>query len=111
MPRSARLPMLWAVDVTGEFGSHRPKADRLPSPWPEGGGGDDLVGGFGQLGEAVGQAGAGQDEVVGFEDFGLAEFGQQVQVVAEGLQLLVGFFRQEIAGLAWRSVPIPIKWT
>jgi hypothetical protein len=41
--------------------------------------------------------------------FGLAEFGQQVQVVAEGLQLLVGFFRQEIAGLAWRSVPISIK--
>jgi len=57
----------------------------------------------------VGQAGAGQDEAVGVGVFGLAEFGQQVQVVAEGLQLLVGFFRQEIAGLAWRSVPISIK--
>jgi len=48
----------------------------------------------------VGQAGAGQDEVVGFEDFGLAEFGQQVQVVAEALQLLEGFFRQVVAGRA-----------
>ena len=74
-----------------------------------GGRDDDLVGGFGQLGEAVGQAGAGQDEVVGVDVFGLAEFGQQVQVVAERLQLLVGFFRQVVAGLAWRSVPISIK--
>ena len=41
----------------------------------------DLVGGFGQVAEAVGQAGAGQDEGVGFEDFRLAEFGQQVQVL------------------------------
>ena len=47
-------------------------------PGSEGGGGGDLVGGFGQVGEAVGQAGAGQDEVIGFEDFGLAEFGPQV---------------------------------
>jgi hypothetical protein len=37
-------------------------------------GSDDLVGGFGQLGEAVGQAGAGQDEGVGVGVFGLAEF-------------------------------------
>jgi hypothetical protein len=41
--------------------------------------------------------------------FGLAEFGQQVQVVAEGLQLLVGLFRQEIAGLARCSTSISIK--
>ena len=61
------------------------------------------------MGEAVGQAGAGQDEGIGVGVFGLAEFGQQVQVVAEGLQLLVGFFRQMVAGLAWRSIPISIK--
>ena len=79
------------------------------SSWSEAGGGDDLVGGFGQLGEAVGQAGAGQDEGVGVGVFGLAEFGQQVQVVAEGLQLLVGFFRQEIAGIAWRSLPTALR--
>ena len=30
-------------------------------------------------------------------------------VVAVGLQLLAGFFRQAIAGFAWRSVPIWIK--
>ena len=66
------------------------KVDRLALPWPEGRGGHDLVGGFGQLGEAVGQASAGQDEGVRVGVFGLAEFGQQVQVVAEGLQLLVG---------------------
>jgi len=48
----------------------------------------DLVGGRGQLGEAVGQAGAGQDEVVGFEDFGLAEFGRQVQVLENVLRPL-----------------------
>jgi hypothetical protein len=47
--------------------------------------------------------------VVGIGVFGLAEFGQQVQVVAERLQLLVGFFRQGIAGLAWLSAPISIK--
>ena len=41
--------------------------------------------------------------------FGLAEFGQQVQVVAEGLQLLVGFFRQEVAGLAWRSLARDVR--
>ncbi|MDR6841201.1 hypothetical protein [Pseudoxanthomonas sacheonensis] len=46
-----------------------------------GSGGGDLVGGFGQLGEAVGQAGAGQNEGVGVGVFGLAEFGQQVQVL------------------------------
>jgi hypothetical protein len=51
----------------------------------------------------------GQDEGVGVGLFGWAEFGQQVQVVAEGLQLLVGFFRQVVAGLAWRSVSISIK--
>ena len=55
------------------------------------------------------QAGAGQNEGVGVSVFGLAQFGQQVQVVAEGLQLLVGFFRQEIAGLAWPAIPISIK--
>jgi hypothetical protein len=55
------------------------------------------------LGEAVGQAGAGQDEGVGFEDFGLAEFGQRLQVVAEGLQLPVRFFRQKKPG--WHGVP------
>ena len=49
-------------------------------PGSEGGGGHDLVSGFGQLGEAVGQAGAGQDEGVGVEVFGLAEVVQQVQV-------------------------------
>ena len=78
-------------------------------PGPEDGGGGDLVGGFGQVGEAVGQAGAGQDEGVGFDVFGLAEVCEQVQVFAEGLQLLVGFFRQVVAGLAWRSIPISIK--
>lgn len=31
---------------------------------------------FRPVGEAVGQVGAGQDEVVGFENFGLAELGQ-----------------------------------
>jgi hypothetical protein len=36
-----------------------------PPPWPEDGGGGDLVGGFGLRGEAVGQAGARQDEAVG----------------------------------------------
>ena len=48
---------------------------------PEAGRNHDLVGGFGQLDEAVGQAGAGQDEVVGVGVFGLAGFGQQVQVL------------------------------
>ena len=47
--------------------------------------GDDLVGGFGQLGEAVGQAVARQDEGVGVGVFGLAEFGQQVQVLGNVL--------------------------
>ncbi|KAF1706969.1 hypothetical protein CSC73_14235 [Pseudoxanthomonas sacheonensis] len=36
--------------------------------------------------------------MVGVEDFRLAEFGQQVQVLAEALQLLVGFFGQQVAG-------------
>ena len=75
-----------------------------PLPRSEDGGGGDLVGGFGQVGEAVGQAGAGQDEGVGFDVFGLAEVCQQVQVFAEALQLVMGFFRQVIAGLAWRSL-------
>ena len=56
------------------------------------------------MGEAVGQAGVGQDEVVRVEDFWLAEFGQQVEMVTEVLQLLVGFFRQETAGPAWHSL-------
>ena len=43
-----------------------------PLPRSEGGGGGDLLCGFGQLGEAVGQAGAGQDEGVGVGVFGLA---------------------------------------
>lgn len=38
----------------------------------------------------MGQAGVGQDEMVGVGVFGLAELGQQVQVVVEGLQLLMG---------------------
>lgn len=42
----------------------------------------------------------------GRRDFGPAELGQQVQAVAEGLQLLMGFFRQEIAGSAWRSLSL-----
>ena len=53
---------------------------RRALPWPEAGSGD-LAGGFGQLGEAMGQAGAGQDEVVGVGVFGLAEFGQRVSWV------------------------------
>ena len=57
----------------------------------------------------MGQAGAGQDEGVGFDVFGLAEVCQQVQVFSEGLQLLVGFFRHEIAGVARRSIPISIN--
>src|SRR5688572_23553739 len=46
-------------------------------PRSEGGSGGDLVGGFGQEGEAVGQAGAGKDQGVGFDVFGLAEVCQQ----------------------------------
>jgi phosphoglycerate dehydrogenase-like enzyme len=45
----------------------------------------------------------GQDEAVRVGVLGLAELGQQVQVVAEGLQLLVSLFRQ-VAGLAWCSL-------
>ena len=45
---------------------------------PSGGHGrDDAVGGVGQVGEAVGQAGAGEDEAVGVLVFGDAELGQQ----------------------------------
>ncbi len=40
--------------------------------------------------------------MVGVEDSWLAEFGPQARVLVQGLQLLAGFFRQEIAGLAWR---------
>jgi len=47
----------------------------LPAPGCLDGIGGNLVGGVGQLGEAVGQAAAVQDEAVGVEDFGLAEFG------------------------------------
>ena len=38
-----------------------------------GGGGNDVVGGVGELGEAVGQAVAGEDEVVCVLGFGGAE--------------------------------------
>ena len=86
-----------------------PKADEAglchARPPPSGGhGGDDAVGGVGQVGEAVGQAGAGQDEVVGVFGFGEAELGQQVQVVAQGLQFGVGLSGQVVAGMGGRSV-------
>lgn len=74
-------------------------------PPPSGGdGGDNAVCGVGQVGEAVGQAGAGQDEVVGVFGFGDAELGQQVQVVAQGLQFGVGLGGQVVAGMGGRSV-------
>ena len=69
-----------------------------------GDGGDDVVGGVGEVGEAVGQAGAGEDEVVGVLVFGGAELGQQVQVVAQGLQFGVGGGGQVVAGVGGRSV-------
>ena len=56
------------------------------------------------MGEAVGQAGAGEDEVVGVLVFGGAELGQQVQVVAQGLQFGVGLSGQVVAGVGERSV-------
>ncbi len=59
-----------------------------------GDGGHDVVGGVGgvgEVGEAVGQAVAGEDEVVGVLGFGGAELGQQVQVVAQGLEFGVCF--------------------
>lgn len=65
---------------------------------------DDAVGGVGQVGEAVGQAGAGEDEAVGVLVFGDAELGQQVQVVAQGLQFGVGLGGQVVAGVGERSV-------
>jgi hypothetical protein len=65
---------------------------------------DDAVGGVGQVGEAVGQAGAGEDEAVGVFVLGDAELGQQVQVVAQGLQFGVGVGGQVIAGVGERSV-------
>ena len=72
---------------------------------PSGGdGGDDVVGGVGEVGEAVGQAGAGEDEVVGVLVFGGAELGEQVQVVAQGLQFGVGGGGQVVAGFGERSV-------
>ena len=67
-------------------------------------GGDDAVGGVGQVGEAVGQAGAGEDEAVGVFVLGDAELGQQVQVVAQGLQFGVGVGGQVVAGVGERSV-------
>lgn len=69
-----------------------------------GDGGDDVVGGVGEVGEAVGQAGAGEDEVVGVLVFGGAELGQQVQVVAQGLQFDVGVGGQVVAGVGVRPV-------
>lgn len=51
---------------------------------------DDAVGRVGQVDEAVGQAGARDDEAVRVFLFGDAELGQQVQVVAQGLQFGVG---------------------
>jgi len=67
-------------------------------------GSDDVVGGVGEVGEAVGQAGAGEDEVVGVLVFGGAELGQQVQVVAQGLQFGVGLGGQVVAGVGGRCV-------
>lgn len=67
-------------------------------------GGDDAVGGVGQVGEAVGQAGARDQQVVGVFCLGGAELGQQVQVVAQGLQFGVGFGRQVVTGVGERSV-------
>lgn len=67
-------------------------------------GSDDVVGGIGEVGEAVGQAGAGEDQVVGVVGFGDAELGQQVQVLAQGLQFFVGFEGQVVAGVAVLSV-------
>lgn len=69
-----------------------------------GDGSDDVVGGVGEVGEAVGQAGAGEDEVVGVLVFGGAELGQQVQVVAQGLQFGVGLGGQVVAGVDGRCV-------
>lgn len=65
---------------------------------------DDAVGGVGQVGEAVGQACAGEDEAVGVLVFGDAELGQQVQVVAQGLQFGVGLGGQVVAGVGGRCV-------
>jgi len=65
---------------------------------------DDAVGGVGQVGEAVGQAGAGEDEAAGVLVFGDAELGQQVQVVAQGLQFGVGAGGQVVAGVGERCV-------
>lgn len=62
------------------------------------------VGGVGEVGEAVGQAGAGEDEVVGVLVFGGAELGQQVQVVAQGLQFGVGLGGQVVAGVGGHCV-------
>jgi hypothetical protein len=67
-------------------------------------GSDDVVSGVGEVGEAVGQAGAGEDKVVGVLVFGGAELGQQVQVVAQGLQFGVGVGGQVVAGVGERSV-------
>lgn len=65
---------------------------------------DDAVGGVGQVGEAVGQAGAGEDEAVGVFVLGDAELGQQVQMVAQGLEFGVGVGGQVVAGIGERSV-------
>jgi len=46
----------------------------------------------------------GEDEVVGVLVFGGAELGQQVQVVAQGLQFGVGLGGQVVAGVGERSV-------
>ena len=67
-------------------------------------GSDDVVGGVGEVGEAVGQAAAAEDEVAGVLVFGGAELGQQVQVVAQGLQFGVGVGGQVVAGVGERSV-------
>ena len=66
--------------------------------------GDDVVGGVGEVGEAVGQAVAGKDEVVGILRFGGAELGQQVQVVAQGLEFGVCVDGQVVTGVGGRSV-------
>lgn len=63
-----------------------------------------MVGGVSEVGEAVGQAGAGEDEVVGVLVFGGAELGQQVQVVAQGLQFGVGLGGQVVARVGGRCV-------
>ena len=67
-------------------------------------GDDNAVGDVGQVVEAVDQAGAGEDKAVRVLVFGDTEPGQQVQVVAQGLEFGVGLGGQVVAGIGGRCV-------